>query len=183
MPLYTELNSNLNVLDVGCGSKPHGTVNCDLYIDDIQGHRGDKLLFVKSLPNFVNCDGRYLPFVDGCFDAVFSGQLIEHLENPVAFIKELSRVCKVGGIVTIETVHRLGERMHSQMYRKTKWFSEHHISQFNFSWFASAAPVAGCKLIDSYVISNASFPHHYIALIKFPYEIGVKMTKVKQIKK
>lgn len=51
-------------------------------------------------------DGR-LPFEDGSFDAVVSIEVIEHVENQFAFMRELARVAKPGGIVIVTTPNTL----------------------------------------------------------------------------
>src|SRR5581483_6892720 len=44
---------------------------------------------------------RPLPFPDGIFDAVFSIEGIEHLENAFGFLREAHRVLKAGGILVL----------------------------------------------------------------------------------
>ena len=46
------------------------------------------------------------PIADNTFDIVVSGQVIEHVRKIWTWIKELSRVCKVGGsVITINPVN------------------------------------------------------------------------------
>jgi ubiquinone/menaquinone biosynthesis C-methylase UbiE len=42
-----------------------------------------------------------LPFEDGCFDAVFSHALLEHLGDPGKAIREFRRVLKAGGLIGV----------------------------------------------------------------------------------
>jgi SAM-dependent methyltransferase len=42
-------------------------------------------------------DGRRLPFRDGCFDAVFSSNVLEHVVDLSALLAEMARVLKPGG--------------------------------------------------------------------------------------
>lgn len=42
-------------------------------------------------------DGRRLPFRDGCFDAVFSSNVLEHVRDLPALLAETARVLKPGG--------------------------------------------------------------------------------------
>src|SRR5215472_13986265 len=43
------------------------------------------------------------PFVDGEFQAVVATEVIEHMENPWHFVRELYRITKPGGVVIIST--------------------------------------------------------------------------------
>ena len=44
-----------------------------------------------------------MPFEKSSFDAVIAGDVIEHLENPSRFLREVSRVLKDGGRLIIST--------------------------------------------------------------------------------
>lgn len=44
-----------------------------------------------------------LPFEDDSFEAVFAGEIIEHLVDTASFVAELRRILKPGGIVVITT--------------------------------------------------------------------------------
>jgi cyclopropane fatty-acyl-phospholipid synthase-like methyltransferase len=50
----------------------------------------------------VNLDGA-LPWAEGTFDAVFSTEGIEHLENHYSFLREVNRILKPGGILVLTT--------------------------------------------------------------------------------
>jgi SAM-dependent methyltransferase len=46
---------------------------------------------------------RPLPFHDGGFDLVFAVEVLEHLESPRAFLREIFRVLRPGGLAVIST--------------------------------------------------------------------------------
>lgn len=67
-------------------------------IDDYRSGSAKKFNFVKSDLCFDK-----LPWPDNNFDGVIASQLIEHLENPYYFGREVFRILKPGGIFIIST--------------------------------------------------------------------------------
>ena len=67
-----------------------------------------------SFPNLVHLEivkypgvdlvakGERLPFADNCFDAVLSEAVLEHVQDPFTYVKELYRVLKPGGEVRVD---------------------------------------------------------------------------------
>ncbi len=74
-------------LSVGCGGNSkyrnwtRGDVNLDLNLP------------VVKMGNFVRADAHRLPFREKAFDTLSVSHLVEHLEDPRAFLKECLRVC------------------------------------------------------------------------------------------
>ncbi len=61
----------------------------------------------------VHADVSYpLPFADGAFDLVHAGEVLEHLFDPLALLRELRRVTRAGGrlLGTVPNVANLGDR-------------------------------------------------------------------------
>ena len=88
-------NTSWNVLDIGCGYKPHdsATVICD--VQDFSKLYKDK--------KFVRLNEKSLPFKDQEFDFVIASHVLEHVEDPKFFIKELERV-SVKGYIELPTI-------------------------------------------------------------------------------
>lgn len=65
----------------------------------------------------VGDDGR-LPFDDGSFDAVVSIEVVEHVEDPFAFLRELARIARPGArvIVTTPNVLSLPSRLRTLLW-------------------------------------------------------------------
>ena len=98
------------ILDVGCGP---GTITADFAALAFEGKvigsdAVESVLFQASdyaasrgLTNvtFQKDDANALPFEDDTFDIVHCHQVLQHVKNPVAILKEMRRVAKPGGIV------------------------------------------------------------------------------------
>jgi SAM-dependent methyltransferase len=85
------------LLDVGCGELPY------------------RPLFAPYVASYVGVDAvenpladlrgpiESLPVADGAFDVVLCAQVLEHVDDPVAAVRELHRVTAAGGRVLLST--------------------------------------------------------------------------------
>ncbi len=93
------------VLDVGCGQQrlvQELTGRFDRYIGvDVVAYGG------LSQPMIVADLESGLPLQSGFADVVAAVEVIEHLENPRGFVRELARVTRPGGTVLITTPNQL----------------------------------------------------------------------------
>ena len=93
-------------MEVGPGNFPHPRANvlAEKFIDSNYHRSGDmKMLAHQEL---VQADGENLPFEDHSFDYVICSHVLEHVDNPLKFVAEQSRVAKKG---YLETPSLLGE--------------------------------------------------------------------------
>jgi SAM-dependent methyltransferase len=93
------------VLDVGCGA---GQVVGRLCQDGIEAWGVDVsepniARALKVCPRCQMYDGRKLPFDDGFFAAVGALNVLEHVEEPEAFLSELARVVGRGGKIVVSS--------------------------------------------------------------------------------
>lgn len=98
-----------DVLDVGCNTG-YGTmrfvpvarlvVGVDVSPRAIEAAR---LRESDGRPEFVLTSGFALPFSEAAFDLVTSFQVLEHVPDPTAFLRELARVTRPGGTVILAT--------------------------------------------------------------------------------
>ena len=100
------------VLDDGCGGggmavsfaeESDAVVGIDL--SDRFAAAGTVLAREKGVANisFATSDGQALPFGDRAFDTVFSHAVIEHVADPLTYLREIRRVLKPGGVVFLQT--------------------------------------------------------------------------------
>lgn len=66
----------------------------------------DPSRFRRSGVRLVQGDGRFAPFPDACFDTVLALDVLEHVADDAALVKELLRVTKPGGTVWISVPAR-----------------------------------------------------------------------------
>lgn len=160
-------------LDAGCGHRFKGDVNVDLFIE-ATAHRSLEAdmrtntdVPLRNIPNLIKADCgssyfKHLPFQDDIFDESISNHLIEHIDEPFHFLKDLVRVTKPEGLIRITTPHKLSHNR--------KWIMHKH--SFNFAWFTKAFHVLGVELIGSKK-NYKCYPHDYLPLVRVPYFIQV----------
>jgi len=86
------------VLEVGGGHNPHYRSNTivDKFVDSNYHRHAD--IKVHDHQQFLQADGENMPFEDHAFDYVICNQVLEHTDDPAAFLKEQMRVAKRGYI-------------------------------------------------------------------------------------
>lgn len=95
------------ILDAGCGNGKLGSeikqaVGAEVYGVDISSENCKKSSSEGLITKEANLNEK-IPFEDKFFDAVFAGDIIEHLINPDQFLKEAKRVLKENGCLIIIT--------------------------------------------------------------------------------
>lgn len=106
--LLPHLRPGRTVLDVGCGPgtitidlaarvRPGAVIGLDRAEDVIDAARADAPHDVAV--SFTTGDVYALDFEDDSFDVVHAHQVLQHLSDPVAALRELRRVCRPDGVV------------------------------------------------------------------------------------
>ena len=93
------------IIDVGCGGEgwnyrlyPYADIYCDLSIP-------------KPTPTFfIQCDARFLPFRDGCFELVVSRHMLEHIPDFHKALLELIGISRK--VVYIVLPHKYNRPQH-----------------------------------------------------------------------
>jgi len=82
---------------------------------------------VENSIEFILCDfDKVFPFKDHTFDYVVAVEVIEHLENPWHFLREINRVLKKEGklYLTTPNVHSLHQRIYFLFSKPFYFFSD-----------------------------------------------------------
>ena len=92
----------MRVLEIGPDDFPSSyrslVADCSITWDTLDCH-GDVRLTFAGTPEYT------FPIPAGAYDIVLSGQVIEHVRKPWLWIRELARVCRIGGfVITINPV-------------------------------------------------------------------------------
>jgi SAM-dependent methyltransferase len=122
------------VLDAGCGRSlfteiraewPFRIVAADVDLDLLRERRAE-------FPGvrWAVAGAHPLPFRGGAFDALFAGELVEHLPDPAAGVAEFHRVLRPGGTLILTTPNRL--RLANVADRSERPYSPDHLSELSF---------------------------------------------------
>ena len=105
--LLPVLRPGLDLLDVGCGP---GTITADLAARVAPGRvvgtdRSPAVVAAAAADHpgvtFVVGDVYGLDHADASFDVVHAHQVLQHLSDPVAALREMRRVCRPDGVVAV----------------------------------------------------------------------------------
>lgn len=97
------------VLDVGCGLGNFSKLVKEKCGKPIPLDIGNDLIMAlnNELSNCVRGDALNLPFKSDSFEVIISSECIEHTNNPVTAIREMTRVLMPDGIVILTTPNRI----------------------------------------------------------------------------
>lgn len=130
--LLPELAEGMDVLDVGCGA---GSITVDL-ADHVRGGRvlgidreadvlarGAELAVARGVENveFEDADVMALPCADDSFDVVHAHQVLQHLDKPVAALREMRRVLRPGGVLAVRDADYGAMRWYPEDPRLDRW--------------------------------------------------------------
>lgn len=123
------------VLDFGCGTG-YGTHRLAAVCEDITGvdisdeavafasseHQAPNLRYqaIRPLPD------HQAPFADSSFDAITSFQVVEHVWDVDAYVAELARLLRPGGVAVIATPDRT-----TRLFRRQRPWNLYHVVEYD----------------------------------------------------
>lgn len=142
--LIPDLKVGLNLLDVGSGA---GTITADFARRLAPGRvtaleanaealdltRAEITRAGATNVDFVIGDVHALDFPDARFDIVHAHQVLQHVADPVLALREMKRVCKLGGVVAARDADYAGFVWYPELPELATWMS----------WYQQAARANG----------------------------------------
>ena len=130
------LPAGSKVLDVGAGSAPYRSLfaHCEYKTQDFSQLRDDQLRYGGYAPLDFVSDAKNIPVPDASFDAVICTEVLEHVPEPIAVVREFGRIVAQGGRLILTAP--LGSGIHQEPYHfyggYTQFWYEHFLSEAGF---------------------------------------------------
>lgn len=141
-----------HVLDVGCGDGAFisfcAEQGAEVTFADIDAEKIASVKRMLSNSNARACyavvsDANPLPLPDAYADKIIAMEVLEHVDNPPIFLKELVRVGKPGALYLITVPDQLGEKVQQHLAPPGYFEKPNHINIFERSTFEKLIVDAG----------------------------------------
>lgn len=165
--IKTGLDPGAKVLEVGCGGGHTAANLCRLGFEVTATDFSETALeqAARSYPDvdFQAADATDMAFPDSSFDGVVAVELIEHLADPRAHVREVHRVLHGRGTYFVKTPNRI---LHDYYYRKNPEVARWHPS------------VMSAGELRSLLVSEG-FDTRFVRMRRLPaYQIDKALTKL-----
>lgn len=171
---HLRLTDGDRLLDLGCGEGRHAitaytrkdvaAVGVDLSLEDVKITAERFREFVqpdschKHLVLAVT-DGRFLPFAEESFDKVICSEVLEHIPDYPAVLKEIVRVLKTGGVLAVSVPRFFPEWICWQLSDEYHEVDGGHVRIFN----------AGHLREDIEALGLIHYRRHWAHALHVPY--------------
>jgi SAM-dependent methyltransferase len=138
-----------SVLDVGSGYSIFFLLSTDwdfgITCCDLDSSAMEKMRGLVPEWEWVVADAAMLPWDDGVFDAVYAGEIIEHVPDPAAAVAEWRRVLAPGGVLILSTPNR--DRLLARTNHRDMPVHPEHIVEMNLEELRLLLLYNGFKVI------------------------------------
>jgi SAM-dependent methyltransferase len=145
-----KLAAGSRVLDIGAGSAPYRALfaHCDYKTQDFAQLRDDQLRHGGYSRIDIVSEASTIPVPDASFDAVICTEVLEHVPEPIAVVREFGRITTPGGRLILTAP--LGSGIHQEPY--------HFYGGYTPYWYRRFLRDAGFDSIV--IIANAGTLRH-----------------------
>ena len=138
------------VVDVGSGTSmfrhisedwPYEITCCDLDEPALRTIR-------ENSPHFkcVESDAVDLPFGEGEFDGLYAGEIVEHVIDPRAAVREWIRVVRPGGVIVVTTPN--AARLLNRVNREREVVNPEHINELSYREIWKLLEGEGLRVVE-----------------------------------
>jgi SAM-dependent methyltransferase len=139
------------VLDAGCGRSLFTEIRGEWPFTIVASDVDHALLRSRQSEfpkvRWAVADAHPLPFKDAAFDALFAGELVEHLPEPKDALVEFHRVLRPGGTLLLTTPNRL--RLANRVDRSERPYSPDHLSELSYDEVRVLLRDAGFEVVHT----------------------------------
>lgn len=134
-----QIEDGMDILSLGCGGGSDEKnikrlyPNCRIWSIDISEQMLRRAIDSQSPSQFVLGVAESLPFPTASFDRIVSREVIEHVAEPMAMMKEVNRVLKPGGRAVITTENEESWALGNDRYESIKAIFSRFIGIFRNS--------------------------------------------------
>jgi radical SAM superfamily enzyme YgiQ (UPF0313 family)/2-polyprenyl-3-methyl-5-hydroxy-6-metoxy-1,4-benzoquinol methylase len=149
--------AEMEILDIGCGNEGLAVLieKCRRFVGvDVSGaavHEAARRYGWKPNFRFRQMDVTKLEFPDASFDAVAAREVLEHLPDPAACVREAFRVLRPGGVFVLSSPNRdsLHLRVNRMLGHPDFTCSYDHMREFGYGEMTAMLEGAGFTIRES----------------------------------
>jgi len=181
---YKNREQNIRILDMGCGdgvllylvSKKIKKTNIELHgidLSDIAIKTAINKFEQKDVKNkfFFKAEGVYnTSFEHGMFDIIISSDVIEHLNEPDTFLKEVKRLIKPNGFLVIGTPIKYTENPLDSMH--VYEFFPYEFEELLTKYFSTVELLQACDLLY-FLLYNKVYKIWFKKVLPFRYLFNI----------
>lgn len=144
------LTPGSRVLDLGAGSCPYRTLfaHCRYVSQDATPLQPEQLAGGAYGAIDLRCDATAVPEPNASFDAILNTEMLEHVIEPIAVVREMARLLRPGGSLLLTAP--LGSGLHQEPYHFYGGYTPH--------WYRRVLGDAGFDAIEI-TANGGSFRH------------------------